>query len=579
MKIKFGLGLDGAAWSSQGSLGSIVAGPKAMTDVLSTRLGIRRPVSTPLDRTIAMEKSLKDILRPGMWAYQSFSVDPYGVASQLLDWRDELVAAGLDLKDPRLAEGSQRLQLLHHVELHQKLLPGESDLLSDVAQTLSQRLEQHWPLGIEDVISLEPISSMPWIWQKILQQLGAHEDCVELKTISDLPELEIISGDHEYAVADVVVGEIKGTEEPLQLLVGGPTDTLDAELRRAGLPSIGVGEYCPGGDQVLGSFVQLVTADDPVPALVDLLTLRVAGQRIWPDSINKFLVRALMRNYGCGAEWHRALEELADNEDYAQAVAFFSTYIWDSPLRLVSSEDLYDAEALATACDAFAEQLNGQAFSADRAAVTSLATVLREDYSSGISDREIHQLLAEVGGNTPSPVSLALANPNLDVIYDPAHIIPGSQVLWWRATAEKTAAADTFSQSELALIQEIAGAGSIPVVLSAKVFSELQGATRLAALAQARRVIAVCPQRLAGEELVVEHPLLDQLSALIRRRGLPEPRRVSAEEVLADSLSVVPGAHAPRTPDLRGGWNSSRGLNFCRRICHILSSVPYWQHL
>ena len=123
MRIVFGMQLDGTIWSNENaSIGEVRTGPMGFLSILETRLGIGMQSVHPVYRIDEYMKRLQLIDRESIWFHESFAIDPWSTARQLLEWRDELVEAGWD--GQAIPSGSLRLDALAELECADVPLSG-----------------------------------------------------------------------------------------------------------------------------------------------------------------------------------------------------------------------------------------------------------------------------------------------------------------------------------------------------------------------------------------------------------------------------------------------------------------------
>lgn len=95
-------------------------GHKNFTALLQTRLGITPPDTGHAERVSQYLERLRSVHSPGAWFHQSFEVDPWSTAQELLSARDDAVANGWDgtlpYPEPGAASPSPLLQTLAAAE-------------------------------------------------------------------------------------------------------------------------------------------------------------------------------------------------------------------------------------------------------------------------------------------------------------------------------------------------------------------------------------------------------------------------------------------------------------------------------
>ena len=335
MLIDFGWTADGAAWAdARGSAahGRVRMGPRALVQLLQTRLGLTRPAVDQAVRIAQYMALIQQHLGSGIpsgsfWPARSFTVDPWSTTRQLLRWRDAAVEAGWvapDAGHPLPA----RLAALRDVEAAVVVgMPGTSDA-SGRAATLSpaaaddlvevlalqEQLDSTgstWPLGIDAIACEEDPASLPGLWPRLLAVLARAGVAVTAPGadpvagagpavgVRPAPRLEVVSCQDEWSAADVAARYLAArsldtqaappaTATPiatsstsgagsLTLLAGADTTVLDQALRRRGLPAAGAvtASTDRAHHQVLGLYLDVAIAPVDVHQLAALLDLRV----------------------------------------------------------------------------------------------------------------------------------------------------------------------------------------------------------------------------------------------------------------------------------------------------------------
>lgn len=529
MKITFGFGLDGAAWTPSSSLGELTVGPAGLSRVLATRLGVTIPVLDKPERIVAYRERLSGIVAHNQeWLRDSFEVDAWAVASQLLDWRDELVAAGVDPRN--VPDGvSQRVDAIKAAE-RPSPITGPADLIIAVADALKD-----YPgldLGLKTVILRDPYEDLPPVWKSIVDALGD----VVVEESTGAPALKdklFVTAQHDFEAADVIIAELRKAAKAgivPQLLATTETAVLDAELLRAGFAPVGKTTNV-GGAQALTAFVTAATTAGAVPEIVDLLLMQIEGDTLFNYEASGKLLYALGREYGFGGKWAQAIERLTgDAKLVAKGI--------DKHLAHTELDDEISVSRLQDALEWFATTARGDSL---REAARQLSTLLA--HYSVISRRELDHLLTTVSQRVAAWSIRPAATNDYEVITDPAHVRPGATVLWWGALADGVSGMDTWSAAE--------HAGFNHAVLPAKKLTALRSAAQLRALRSAERVIAVVQKQIVGEKGTRPHQVLAQLVAEDVAAGAHfEDFFVTASSLLKSELTQQTQKSWPTRPEL-----------------------------
>ncbi|WP_158678057.1 hypothetical protein [Corynebacterium camporealensis] len=179
MRIDFGWEFDGTAWDSSGdSFGRLVCGPRELTQLLATRLGVAGPSPTPALRIASYRAAARRAIEAGQgdWFADSFELNSWAIASTMLRWRDFLIEYGwtpqanasLELTGVAVDIQQQAFQRLHALAAVEQQLsdvpswqPGWTDSLADVRSRLRVLIGRgaQWELGIS-AINLHALSLM-----------------------------------------------------------------------------------------------------------------------------------------------------------------------------------------------------------------------------------------------------------------------------------------------------------------------------------------------------------------------------------------------------------------------------------
>jgi RecB family exonuclease len=171
MKISFGMSLDGyQAAKPENRFGEVTTGPLGLLSILETRLGLVGIWPPQPVRVVQYLGCLQSVDDGKRFYSESFKVDGLAVAQTLLNWRDQWIMAGwngtADEADPK------RIRDLAAVEkvAAEKLGWGMGDRLRAVIAALAVSKS-----GITAVESLDPLTSLPTLWRKVLKTLQASE--------------------------------------------------------------------------------------------------------------------------------------------------------------------------------------------------------------------------------------------------------------------------------------------------------------------------------------------------------------------------------------------------------------------
>ncbi|NMA45185.1 MAG: hypothetical protein GX945_01345, partial [Lentisphaerae bacterium] len=313
MHITFGIFLDGAEWSSAAaSLGEIVCGPMQMLPVLEERLGLSGVQSSTPERINQYMEKIKAVAPA--WCRESFELDAWTTARQLLAWRDELIEAGWDTQEAP----SQRLQTLATLEQNTlPLAPGVPDRLRTVLQALNG-------VPSSDNIRLtEPLALLPWVWREIfitLRRNGATLFEPEETAANAAPEevLQVTGRDESTLATQLARYLAQGDNQSVALICNGDSGLLDGILHRFGFGAVGEQRSSRWREslQVLPLFLETVWKPFQPQRFLELLLLADAP---FPYYIRRPLIDALQQEPGFGGEawgnaWKTAEETIRQNK-------------------------------------------------------------------------------------------------------------------------------------------------------------------------------------------------------------------------------------------------------------------------
>lgn len=552
-EIWFGLHCDGRVYpdfpgSSEAVVDKAVVGPAGLLDLLETRLGLRGPAVSPALRAAAYAAKADAAVatEPGLFFGPSLRADPWATARRLLAMRDQLVAAGWSGQPL----GMPRLDALAAIEASGRTVPpGVPDRLRALRGPLAEGAR----LGSFVIHLIEEGHLLPPAWRRLFDDLadagakvshwaaageaGSGGDLAAARVLlregrappaTGDGSLVLVEADTELAAAELVA-EWLGTvdEEELDGTVViapiGDTGLLDAALRRAALPALGLSR--PSAQRGLLELLPLAFALAWRPAdpqlLLDLLTL---PRPPMPRRFARRLARALVNEPGTGgAEWRAAWAEI----EAADGVTSGDLDAW----RAWTTTGLHDrAEGMTRAaaldiCDrvaGWAEARNALAPEpvlaalgvAARTVARAVNTLGRDRLSPVLLDRIVAQVLGE---GVPDPGSFAEAGRLRAIAHPGALWAPARTVIWWGFADEGYGTRRThWSEAERAALELVGAALDPPEREALRAEAEQARAVTMAS----ERLLLVRPARLAGEE-TTSHPLAHYLAPVLERARMP----------------------------------------------------------
>ncbi len=334
MHVVLGLHLDRErSWKKRNAFNRLVLGPSGLLSLLELYLGLSAKRPAKLQRVIQFRKILKQLDNGKRFYSRSMRVDDFGVASELLGWRDELYLRGWNGRF-RGKPVSGRLADLAEVEsavLQENFAPGEGERLMQVAIAL-----RSLRTPITSLVLLEPLERHPLRWQQVLRMLphrfaeNFQKPCApegsmlhvlqrSLLFSESFPDPPAIEPDGSFSVftADTALTAAYHTGEWLRekgddvlLVEGGEGKMLDDVLEAQGSPR----QAFPAADaalpalELLALALRLLWYPLDVGALLAFLAIPEDSNPL-DAALSKRLVRVVARCPGTGgAQWREALQ-------------------------------------------------------------------------------------------------------------------------------------------------------------------------------------------------------------------------------------------------------------------------------
>ena len=362
MHIVFGTYLDGSEWSAKpASLGEIVFGPLGFLAWLEERLGLAG-IETPFPERIN-EYMLKIGQAEPKWCRDSFLLDGWSTAKQLLAWRDELIENGWNDVDGN----SPRLISLAAIEATSYTLsPGVPDRLKQVLNELDNTCFS------AELRLKEPLELLPYLWQKIVKKLQdcgmnvSHEDVQETTS----PEIFRVNAADELTLAHEMARYLAaGDNSNLAIVCEGDSQIVDGILNRFGFGALGVTEPSRWREslQILPLWLETMWKPFHPQRFLELLLLPNSPI---PKFVSRQLVKALQKEPGIGGEeWKRAwsnINEITQNNEHGFIIDLDAELEKITTLKKLLEEDSFNFEGevqemtLIQRCDLLAKQLTPQ---------------------------------------------------------------------------------------------------------------------------------------------------------------------------------------------------------------------------
>ena len=577
MRLVFDTDFSAGSWpgplrGGEVAVGEEWVGPERLAQVLETALGLPTPAMSAGERAALLVPAV--VATQGFWSASS-SVDAFGSARRLLEWRDQLVMANW-----QRGAHAPRLQAL--AELTRQAPPGLPDRLEAITELL-QRRNPH----IDELRLLAPVEQIEPLWQSVFTALAAHGTRIEIT----LPAVAPATGDLANARSagfspkgdDSLVllrssGPLQAAEEVAawlaqlgddalgQVVVIGADPVLDAALRRHGLPTLGT-SYA-GPDDAMLQILPLTLAmgwqpQDPQRAF-ELLSLRpspVPAEVAWP-------LRAALREWPAvdSDAWRAALVRgfaaIMDPSRRAR-VESRQNILWRAEIARSAA---YPVAVAVARTEMLRAWLAGVAQMTDapgnaRAALAQCGLFLSLVRGSGLiefSEPLLHRFLAEATRSVAADVPFT-AQAGLWHVGLPGSIADKARhVIWWSFDKRALASVPRLPLTPAERSELLAQSVELPTPAR---FSAAQAQRWQRPLLQTTHsLLLVCSERdEAGEELH-PHPFWDEVLARIDESGA-ERKTAVAQLVRGSFAGQLPRVSRQRldVPVAQRRWTVGAG--------------------
>ncbi|MEY9584285.1 PD-(D/E)XK nuclease family protein [Sinorhizobium fredii] len=587
MHLVFGLSADGRVYpeatEAVGAIDAAVVGPAGLVSVLEVQIGLVSPSASRALRIASYLAKLR-VAGGGRFWNASFEKDPWSTAATLLEWRDNLIAAGWQGSPV----GAGRIDDLAAAEMAGTMLPLG---LVDRAVRLLTALPSRPGLRMKRITLAEPRALLPPLWRRLLEALEAagvsvdqHDGGAAAAEGSDLRNVQsalagetleplkgdgtfvIVEADTELLAAEVIAdwlaaGSAEECTGTVVLAPDGDTALLDHALRALGLPALGLSSASPwrGALQVLPlAYAAAWQPFDP-RVLLNLLMLPRPPISRWAA---KRLARALSSEPGIGgAAWldawagiearlielHAELEPKDARKKVDAVLAEWRT--WTDVGRFDRSLGIPTVEAQAIAGRVAAWAMRADAGRNDRlllavaaaagAVVDALNRLEQEVVPALLLERIVSQVLSE-GVVNPDHVPEA---GSVRAVRSPGGLWSAApRVIWWGFVGPgERVPRDPWDLAEI----EALGAAGVALESSADAARRIGAVYTRVLQRSAERLILVRPA-LSRDEQTTVHPLAHQLKPILKGAG--EGVVFKAERVLREPDAALVGRVLTRHP-------------------------------
>lgn len=566
IRVIFGERLDGGAWPPTpggGELGAAVVGVPGLLSLVETFAGLGGPTVPAARRIATMRQRLASLTARTYYWSESFALDPWAVAREILTMRDELVDAGWTAAavadpPPRLAD----LATLERLE-EPPLPPGEADRLVAAARVLGAGLE----LPIDDIVVIDDEATLPAGAGRLLNAIAVNGVRVSFRPVGsqaasktgDLARVQawLATGKKEPLTGDgtfvVLQGRSEGTEaeavadwlaagsrkssdanetgdSDTVLVLGTATGLLDGALGRRGLPRLMHLPASPlrGAVQLLSlAFAIRWRPFDPSP-LLDLLLL---PQSPIPAAAARPVIDTLTETPGRGgSRWTAAIDQGLLNrrkkfeadglsgdalkrrveQDTARWLPWLTGELFDE----VAGMPTLAAREICARVAAWAARVASDA-PGPVAAVGGFATTLSQVIQDAGLDQlprvQLERMIdAVVAEGVDAEHGVAEAAPWSHVSHPAKVWDEAGTLVWWGCSSDVAARwLPRWTDEEITALQAVACAPE----LAAQALARDSAGWRRALLKARERVVIVVPPGADRDE--GEHPLLHELGPLL----------------------------------------------------------------
>lgn len=610
LRIVFGEHLDGGAWPpvpDGTALGMAVVGPLGLLSLVETFTGLGGPTVPAVHRIAIMRHRLARLgARPSFWK-DSFEVDPWAVAREVLSWRDELIDAGWTARS--IADPPPRLADLASLEaLDEPMLPaGVADRLLVAANAIGAGLDH----PVSEIVVVDDRATMRPGIVRLLDQMEAHgvtvlyrpagtgactrngSDLARVQAWLSAGRAEALTGDGTFvllrglseameaeAVADWLQAEPKDTATVV--ILGQATGMLDAAMKRRGLPQFAQLPSSPlrGAIQVLSlAFAIRWRPFDPSPML-DLLSLPQAPV---PAAVGRGLARALTEAPGRdGPIWTEAIEQARKarrerfegeglvgaelgrrvDRDEQRWLPWLSGDLFDSSPGIPAAAAREICARVAAWSARIAPVAQGPVVAVGGLA-TTLSQVIQEAGLDPLPRVQLERMIDAVVAEGVDADDVEAQAAEWSHVSHPGQVWDSADsIIWWGFGAQGASHATArWTTQELEILRSV---GCLPMNRAIAQVREAAGWRRALLNARDRVLLVVPPGTEDGEQA---HPLLHELQPLLSMADPSDGTMVRSEELLASESVLLAGRPLPRKrvigrslPQPRREWTTAPGI-------------------
>ena len=613
MQIIFGLEADGMnPHKKEDRLGIKTVGPNGFLMILEAQLGLPVKKVSHTSRVVSYLKRIESAGIQGRFFENSFKVDKFNVAAELLAWRDQWFLGGWN--GAMSSNIEKRLSDVADIEkeVHVPLSPGEGERLRNVISALDNQTTQiielqlidpiaHFPKAWCQVIQLfswfqiddlspcaEPGTDLSIVQNTLLQlregrlELGQNGDVIKARLKGDGTFQVVRSGSKAVSalsIADAIKSDVSNTA----ILSGSDGIEIDEAFELNNLPRLGFKRHSSARPalQLLPLAIDLLWEPLNPESLLEFLLLPYAPIQ---KGIRSKLASVIAESPGMdGTLWKKAVNELLINIDKLSKKKLLQDIeTWVNPMRFVSTQgipvDVLQQRALkvsqwvAQRLALDEDELQRALYQAASNQANELAVVLSqfEDGKMLLSLEQIHYLIEQVTGSGTDLIDrFAECSPgeSFDVVSTttPSTFMSHFEtVVWWDIQGAGIPISP-FSNSEMNCLND----NGIDLILPESLYKMEAGNSLKPILSVTKQLFLYI-----HESAENQHPLIDQLICSVE--GWEEivlDEALFSESVLSKHIRSYSIINPKSLPALRRWWNVDASEDLGKRPKESFSSL------
>ena len=294
-------------------------GPAGLLAVLQDAAGIHYEAVSAQVRAAVYCRNMKAAIRESDLFYRSFLLDPMGVSNRILSWRDNLVAAGWDVKGTEPLR-SAKLDFIRRIE-PEALPVAESDMWLEVLKLAQAGGFKDAEIDLEVCV---PENMIPPFYAKLIEALkkSGVACCYKNTCLCKEPVVETKVFENEDRMLEYAVSNISDWD----LVVCEDAKKLDNMFRYVGLPTSG-SDLSMAEPQILQLF-KLGNSLFKYPCSVTSLLGWLNAPKSPLKGLGWWLARAVISSGGIYNEkWYQAVKDYECRNEGADAGKILNEFL------------------------------------------------------------------------------------------------------------------------------------------------------------------------------------------------------------------------------------------------------------